>query len=348
MTRKLATSCVLLAATLTLLLGASKDKPLGGEVGKVAKSESKEASADQAPRTVEVGTLLTLLTISRIQRTPANLAARAATLAGAVVGTTCSPGQAADWAQDASSKRGTITIAKPFSCSSDIKVSYLGYYDRLIVKDLRSNSPPPSQLVQSPEDARPALGIGKSSARSLAAQFVTEQLIPAGIIDDTWLMIDSRRLIDGMVDIAGGTSGSKVREYCFGYRRHVDGFPLIDSFLEVSVDSTGVGRGVVLADVRTKIGGHQAATSSESTARALFQRLAEARADGWSPDIDATVKRFRVGYVLPYDVESTTTPPVLWGEILHTHGVIVSPVEDATLSLVDSSPRINILVPWTG
>lgn len=192
------------------------------------------------------------------------------------------------------------------------------------------------------------MGIGKSSARTLAAQFVTEQLIPAGIVDDTWVMVDSRRLIDGFVDIAGGTSGSKVREYGFGYRRHIDGFPLIDSFLEISVHSTGVIRGVVLADVMTTTADQQASTSSESTARALFQRLANARAHGWSPDIDATVKRFRVGYVLPYDVESTTTLPVLWGEILHEHGVIVSPVEDATLSFVGSSPSLRLLVPWTG
>jgi hypothetical protein len=345
MTRKLVGSYTLLVATVSLLLGASGGEPLGDEG---EGRGSKQPGSAHGPRTVEVGTQLTSVTISRIQRTPTDLAGRAATLAGAIIGTTCSPSQATDWAQDASSKRGTVTIAKPFSCSPDIEVSYLGYYDRLIVKDLRSNPPPPSQLVQSPTDPRPAVGIGKRSARAVASPFVTEQLIPTGLVDDTWLMADSRRLIDGMVDIAGGTSGSKVREYGFGYRRHVEGFPLIDSLLEVSVDSTGVVRRIVLADVRTTTGEQVAATRSESTAKALFQQLAEARADGWSPDIDATVKRFRVGYVLPYDEESTSTLPVLWGEILHKHGVIVSPEEDATLSFVSSNPSLRVLVPWTG
>ena len=345
MTRGKVILCTLLVTIPVLLLGGWKREPFGDD-GK--DRGSKQSSGAQGPIAVEVGTPLTSVTITRFHRKPGDLAARTATLASALVGSKCSSREAVTWAQDALSSRGAITLAKPFSCSSDIEVSYLGYYDRLIVRDLRANPPPPSQLVQSPTDSRPALGIGKASARTLASQFVTEQLIPTGIVDDTWLMVDSRRLIDGMVDIAGGTSGSKVREYRFGYRRHIDGFPLIDSLLEVSVDSAGAVRGIVLADVQTTTGEQQAATSSESTAKALFLELANARADGWSSDIDATVKRFRVGYVLPYDVESTATPPVLRGEILYMHGVIVSPEEDATLSFVSSKPSLRILVPWTG
>jgi hypothetical protein len=345
MTRGTTSLCALLFAVLTLPLGGWSPEPLGdGD----EDGQSEQATVAQEARTVEVGALLMSVTITRARRKPRALAARAAILAGEIVGSKCSAREAVAWARDALSNRATITIAKSFSCSSDIKVSYHGYYDRLIVRDLRSNPPPPSQLVQAPTDSRPALGIGKSSARTLASQLVTEQLIPTGIVDDTWLMVDSRRLIDGMVDIAGGTSGSRVREYSFGYRRHVSGFPLIDTFLEVSVDNSGVVRRIVLADVETSTGGQETATRSESAAKASFQQLAQARADGWSPDIDATVKRFRVAYVLPYDVESISTLPVVWGEILYTHGEIISPAEDATLSFVGSSPSLRVLVPWTG
>jgi hypothetical protein len=221
-------------------------------------------------------------------------------------------------------------------------------YDRLIVKDLRSKSPPPSQLVQPPADSRPAPGIGKSVARTLASEFVAQQLFPTGLVDETWIMVDSGRLIDGVVDLDGRVSGSKVREYRFGFRRHVSGFTVMDSLLEVSVDSTGVVRRIVLADVMTKTGARQAATRSEATAQARFLELANARADSWDAAIGATVKRFRVAYVLPYDVESISTLPTLRGEILYEHGQIISPEEDATLSFVGSSPTLDVLVPWSG
>lgn len=340
-----------LVALFALFLGGwGRESPTETAPDDAAEAPGNKGN-DQSSRVVEVGTALTSVTLTRIRRKPDELASRAATLASGIVGSECSPREAVDWAQEALSSRATIKIGKPFSCSPYIEASYLGYYDRLSVRDVRSSSPPPSQLVQAPTELGPAVGIGKSSARMVASQFVTQQLTPTGIVDDTWIMVDSRRLIDGMVDIAGGTSGSKVREYGFGYRRHVDGFPLIGSFLEISVDNAGVVRGVILADITTMVGAvgeQEAATRSESMARGLFQRLAEARAHGWSPDIDATVKRSQVGYVLPYDEESISSPPVLWGEILHKHGVIVSPTEDAILSLVDSNPKLVLLEPWAG
>jgi hypothetical protein len=161
-------------------------------------------------------------------------------------------------------------------------------------------------------------------------------------------MTDSGRLIDGVVDTEADTSGSKVREFRFGYRRHVAGFPLMDSFLEISVDTGGVVRRVVLADVTSTSGTQTPATRSEATAQSLFLQAANVRADSWSVDIVATVKRFRVAYVLPYDVETASGYPVLRGEIVYKHGPVTAPIEDATLSLTGANPQLVPLAPWSG
>jgi hypothetical protein len=125
MTRKPGNACALLVAALFLLLGASKGELLADEE---RRSEPKESRASQQPRTVEVGAELTSVTISRIKRTPTALASRASALAGAITQSNCSSSQAATWAREALLERGKITSAKPFSCSSDIEVTYLGYY----------------------------------------------------------------------------------------------------------------------------------------------------------------------------------------------------------------------------
>jgi hypothetical protein len=350
MARGLMFLCLFVSAALVSLLGGwVRDLPVretaNHDSGGGASTEGERASTAS---TIEDGGSVTSLTITRARRQPSEVASRAAVLASEIVGSECLPREALEWADNAQLNRAKIEVGRPFSCASNIEVSYLGYYDRLIVRDVRSRSPPPSQLVQPPTESRPSLGIGKSSARAIAAGFVTQQLIPTGLVDEAWAMVGSRRVIDGMVDVAGGASGSKVREFRFGYRRHLEGVPLLDSFLEIAVDSTGVVRGIVLADIITSLGEQRMTRRSETKARALLSQLANARADGWNPEIDATVKQSYVAYVLPYDLESVSTPPVLWGEILYKHGVIVSPGEHATLSLVDPTPELTVLVPWSG
>jgi hypothetical protein len=205
-----------------------------------------------------------------------------------------------------------------------------------------------SSLFQPASAPRPSTGIGPSAARSLANQFLTATMIPSGLVDSSWALSVGSRIVDGVVNMAGVRSGSRVREFRFGYRRQVQGYPLLDTLLEISVDSTGVVRGLGLSDVSAIVGATQNAVRSESQAQALFLAAAEARADNWNPTISAGVKRFRVGYVLPYNGESLSAPPVLHGEIIYRNGVVASPVEDATLSLVGASPQLSIMVPWIG
>jgi len=299
-------------------------------------------------RSISAGSGLTRIALTRVQRTSAALSGRAATIAGAMAGTSCSATQAASWATAALVKRDYTKLGRPFSCGAHFQVAYKPYIDWLRVTDTRSISPPPSELYQSPGAPRPARGIGKAQARGIATNFFAQHLVPSGLVDSSWGLMEYRILVDA-THSETGRSGSRIRIYTFGFRRRIAGVPLLDTLLEIGVDSmTGQIRDVGIGDVSSTVVGTSTSVRSEADAIALFEQEADAMGAQYDDEIVALVSKLRTVYLLPDAMESITTTPVMHGVIVFEQGVSMSRAETATVSFVDAQPNLSVDVPWAG
>lgn len=330
------------ALLLAIGCACATERPLADE-----SAEADEETTDEDDwRVITSGSSLTRLTLSRINRSATDLATRAATIASVMSQATCSASQAESWARLAIEKRGRVKIAVPFSCNANLEVSYMPYYDALVVHDLRSVSPPTTQLYQTSTDPRPAMGIGKAAARTIANNLFSS-LTTTGLVNSSWTLVESRKIIDGVASESGG-NGSRVREFLFGYRRHVNSVPILDSLVEIGVDSGGVVRTVRINDVSSVTNGQETAARSEANATALFEDLAQDLAETHGPEAIAHVKHVRPAYSLPNDAESIVTSPVLFGEIVVQQDIVLSRMQKGTLSFVAANPTLSIMSPWAG
>lgn len=327
-----------LAAGLSLIAIASC-----GDGGNSARSEGQLGEF----RTLPAGSLVREVALTRHSRTAAGLAAHAAAVAGFVVDDTLPGSQATQWATDALAVNEFETYSGlPFSGYPDLHVSYTAYFDTFVAINTGVGRPTLAELESHTPNTGPDVGIGKTSAKSIASSLVTDMKNAGAIPNDTYVLSSTHQSTRALHrEISGGEDVySEVSDFVFLYRRTSGSLPIINSVLRITVHRDGEIASIRFDDIGVVQTDRIRTLTSDDAAFVLMKTQAKAGLLPTGAPHETLLRNKQVGFFLQADVDpSATVAPVAMAKIVFRENGSVSRARGGVIALDVSSPKFALL-----
>ena len=329
MLRTIISWLLLLVVAVPLPIFGCRDEGSNGR-GRVDDSVARNAAAER----------LAIIAMERHSRSAAEVAQRAADVVEVLVGSPVSASEAISWAEEATVDRHLGAGALPFSAFPEVSVHYTPYTDMLVVRDQTVASDLARLVAEGTQSGAPEPGVGKLAAIREADR-VFGSMTGLSYVDASWSMIDSYRVQQGFVD--AGVPHRWVRDYVLEYRRHIEGVPLLDTTISITVHRSGEVAEIAIADIQANVIGHEVPTLDAEDAADAFRAAAEMAVAHFDPAPSTLIKSPRVAYTIPEAEESGDRGPEYVAGIVYRYGDFHAPLQLGVVALSGSDHSLRIL-----